>query len=562
MMLALLLGSTLSSRAHAQAQTQPADPYSRAEGFELSSKFGEAAGAYTEALARDPANLPALLGLERVDAQLGHLEQFLPAVERAIAAKPQLAPIREAQLRTLRSLGKRDQLRDAFERWRRDVPGDPTPAREYSRLLIADGDTRAADSVLRQAQRDAGSGRGFEYELAQLRAATGLWDLAAQSWREAVEGNAYLDQAATFSLVAAPATSRASIVKALQASPVTVSARRVLASLQLMWGAPRDGWESLRVLSPDSAAVVAWGDFATKAEAASAWLVARDALAAAQHASPEPRALARAAYDALRGGDANGSLYLAMLGERTLDSATAAATIVPVHLRALAQVGRVAEAAQVMSGYGRFLRPADRAPLERVLAWGWIRAGDVAKARELLAHSDSGDADALGWIALYDGNLAAARKSLRPEVESSPEALSALALLARTKADTAPVTGRAFLALARGDTAAAATGFEKAAAELGDAAPLLLATAARLYAAHNGEMQAIALWTAIVTKSSDAPEAPEAELDWARALRHGGQNQAAVERLEHLILTYPQSALLPQARRELELARNGIAPQS
>jgi hypothetical protein len=31
-----------------------------------------------------------------------------------------------------------------------------------------------------------------------------------------------------------------------------------------------------------------------------------------------------------------------------------------------------------------------------------------------------------------------------------------------------------------------------------------------------------------------------------------------VARLEHLILTYPQSALIPQARRELELARNGI----
>ena len=66
-------------------------------------------------------------------------------------------------------------------------PSDPTPAREYSRLLIADGDTKAADSVLRQAQKDVGTGRGFEYELAQLRAAIGLWDLAAQSWREAVE---------------------------------------------------------------------------------------------------------------------------------------------------------------------------------------------------------------------------------------------------------------------------------------------------------------------------------------------------------------------------------------
>jgi tetratricopeptide (TPR) repeat protein len=549
-------------RAQSHAQAQGTDPYSRAEALELASKFADAAAAYSEALTHDPANLPALLGLERMDAQLGHLDQFLPVVERAITAKPQLAPIREAQLRTLRSLGKRDQLREAFERWRHDAPGDPTPAREYSRLLIADGDTRAADSVLRQAQRDVGTGRGFEYELAQLRAATGLWDLAAQSWREAVEDNGYLDQAATFSLVSAPVSSRAGIIKALQASPVTVSARRVLASLQLMWGTPRDGWESLRVLNPDSTAVVAWGEFATKAEEVGAWLVARDALAAAQHSSPEPRALARAAYDALRGGDATGSLFLATLGERTLDSATAAATIVPVHMRALSQTGRVAEASQVMNAYSRFLRPADRAPLDRVLAWGWIRAGDITKARDLLAHSDSSDADALGWLALYDGNLAAARKSLRPEVESSPEALAALALLARTRADTAPVTGRAFLALARGDTAGAATGFERAAAELGDAAPLLLATAARLYAAHHSEQQAIALWSAIVTKSGDSPEAPEAELDWARALRHGGQNKASIEHLEHLILTYPQSALLPQARRELELSRNGIAPQS
>ena len=551
-----------SAQAPAQSRAQATDPYSRAELLEEQSKFEEAAAAYAEALTHEPANLPALLGLERMDAQLGRLEQFLPVLERAIAAKPQAAQIREAQLRTLRSLGKRDQLHDAFERWRHDAPGDPTPAREYSRLLIADGDTRGADSVLRQAQTELGSGRGFDYELAQLRAATGLWDLSAQSWRQAVQDNAYLDQAATFSLVSAPAAARPGIVKVLQASPVTASARRVLASLQLMWGSPRDGWESLRVLAPDSASVVAWTDFATKAEEVNAWLIARDALAAAQQASPDPRALARAAYDALRGGDANGSLYLASLGERTLDSATAAATIVPVHLRALSQTGRVAEASQVMSAYSRYLRPADKAPLDRVLAWGWIRAGDVTKARELLAHSDSGDADALGWLALYDGNLAAARKSLRPEVESTPEALAALALLARTRADTAPVTGRAFLALARGDTAAAAAGFEKAASELGDAAPLLLATAARLYAAHHSEQQAITLWSAIVTKSSDAPEAPEAELEWARALRHDGQTKAAIEHLEHLILTYPQSALLPQARRELELSRNGIAPQS
>src|SRR5665213_817818 len=114
--IALTLACALAPRARAQS----ADPYSRAEVFEGKSQFAEAAAAYTEALARDPAELPALLGLERMDAQLGHLDQFLPTLERAIAAKPQLAPLREAQLRTLRTLGKRAELRDAFERWRKD----------------------------------------------------------------------------------------------------------------------------------------------------------------------------------------------------------------------------------------------------------------------------------------------------------------------------------------------------------------------------------------------------------------------------------------------------------
>ena len=37
---------------------------------------------------------------------------------------------------------------------------------------------------------------------------------------------------------------------------------------------------------------------------------------------------------------------------------------------------------------------------------------------------------------------------------------------------------------------------------------------------------------------------------------------AAIARLEHLILTYSQSALLPQARRELDLAKKMIPPSN
>ena len=46
----------------------------------------------------------------------------------------------------------------------------------------------------------------------------------------------------------------------------------------------------------------------------------------------------------------------------------------------------------------------------------------------------------------------------------------------------------------------------------------------------------------------------------AGLLRRRGDATAAVAHLEHLILTYPQSALVPQARRELELARGTVPP--
>jgi hypothetical protein len=66
------------------------------------------------------------------------------------------------------------------------------------------------------------------------------------------------------------------------------------------------------------------------------------------------------------------------------------------------------------------------------------------------------------------------------------------------------------------------------------------------------------LWRRIVEQQSTTPEAPSAELEWARALRRHGDTAGAAVRLEHLILTYPQSALVPQARRELDLVRSGI----
>jgi len=61
--------------------------------------------------------------------------------------------------------------------------------------------------------------------------------------------------------------------------------------------------------------------------------------------------------------------------------------------------------------------------------------------------------------------------------------------------------------------------------------------------------------------SSAPATAPAAELELGRLLLSVGRGTEAIAQLEHLILTYPGSAAVPQARRVLDAARGGI-PES
>jgi len=238
------------------------------------------------------------------------------------------------------------------------------------------------------------------------------------------------------------------------------------------------------------------------------------------------------------------------------------AQALPLEIRALAQLGRAAEAERLIREAGDALDARTKQSYARQVAWGWIRAGQVERARAALAGASGDDEDEVtAWIALYDGDLARARAGLKRPSDATSDVVNAIALLSRTRADSSRAVGAAFLALARGDSAQAAARFERAAGELSDAAPLLLALAARVETARRQERPAIALWQRIVQRFAAAPEAAEADLEWGRLLRRRGDTGGAVERFEHLILTYPQSALVPQARRELEAVRSGAAAE-
>jgi len=229
-------------------------------------------------------------------------------------------------------------------------------------------------------------------------------------------------------------------------------------------------------------------------------------------------------------------------------------------VRALSAMGRAADAEALIAANVPRLDSLARVRLVRMVAWGWVRAGDLVKARAAMGTTPMGEDEdrTMGWISLYEGDLRSARRILKRSSETDQELLLALALLSRTRVDSVPAVGMAFLSLARGDSVVAATQLEAAAPLVPDAAALMLNASARIIAARHDDSGAVALWQRVVEKYPDAPEAAEAELEWARVLRRRGDTPAAIQRLEHMILTYPRSALVPQARRELDLAKQSV----
>jgi tetratricopeptide (TPR) repeat protein len=394
---------------------------------------------------------------------------------------------------------------------------------------------------------------------AYVAAESGAWEVSARAWRHVLDLTPNLAGAAAYTLRAVSNDSRGVVRRAFLAPPASIGGRRALAQLEIAWGSASLGWDAIRALPVSDSAADAWIDFADAASAAGSPAVARDAYLAALAVRPSGDLAARAAEAALASGDGATALTLldrVMTASPPADTAALAVALVPVHVRALVRLGRMSEAEQYLRRYAGRGGEEMRTPLARDITWGYARVGDIAGARSAATRFGlMNDSTITGWLALYAGDLKNARGALRRTSGLSGDALTALAFLARTRVDSAPSVGEAFVLLARGDTMMAADRFVAASAVVRDAAPLLLATAARLHASQHHDDLAIPLWRRVVEQYADAPEAPEADLEWGRALKRTADPAGAVARWEHLILTYPESALVPLARQELDAVK-------
>ena len=547
---------------------------SRAFELERRGNYSAAAEAYRAVLAAHPADAAALLGLERALLPLDRSTDILPQVRAALAAGPSSAPVYGVALRAWAAADEPDSMRAVAERWAAAIPGDEAPYREWGAAALSRHDRRGAVSAYLQGREQLHRPDALAAELAQVAVADGDFRGALREWVAAVRSLPGYRGTAAGTLAQAPDSLRRDLLAQLRREH-DFTATQLEADLLIRWGDPLGGLHALEAALPDErpAAVEALHDFLDRLRTQpgrAARAAQGRALELTAERSPESqqarfRLDAARAYTLAGDRDAARRMLVGIADDRSAPStvsAGASATLVQV----LIEEGKLDEAARRLAANRSSMVGDEYAGLRRRLVLGYLRAGDLARADTVLGADSTVDGLALaGRIRLYQGDLRGAVERFKAagpfagDREEATERTALLAMLQPIETDTLPELGRALLQLAQADTARAIAGLERVARALPPArgAAEVRLLAGRLAAASEKPGDAERLLRAAALP--DAPgTAPAAELALAELLLQQKRAAEAVAQLEHLILTYPGSALVPQARRRLDEARGAV----
>jgi hypothetical protein len=546
----------------------------RALDLERRGDYAAATVAYQAILATKPADISALLGLERSLLPLGRTNQMLPAVTAALKAAPTSSAVYGIALRAWAAVNQPDSVRSLAERWARMAPSEEAPYREWGATELARQNRAGARAAYLKGRAQLGRPDAMAAELAQLAVADDDYPAATREWMLAVRRLPGYLATAVSSLAQAPDASRTELLKTLSGNP-DLQSRRLEAELRARWGDPLGGYRILAAALPrdtlqalsilrtllDQVRTVRTAD----GKQATGQVLEAMAARSPSAQSSRLRLEAAQAYSAAGDRPAARRMLAGLADDPTAPSGVssgAATTLVEV----LIEEGKPEEAEKRLTELRATLQADQYDELRRQVARAWIKAGDLTSAQALIAADTSVDGLALsGRIRLYQGDISGAFQRLK---EAGPYAgdrtdatrrTALLALLQPIQAESLPELGSALLQVERGDTANAAAGLEQVAATLapdhGGAELNLLA--GRLMMASGRPVDAERALRAAATKDAPAT-APAAELALAELLIASRRSDQAVALLEHLILTYPQSALVPQARRKLDEARGAV----
>ena len=541
---------------------------------ERAGRFGDAVVEYERILSREPANLQALFGLERVLQRLATPARLLPRLDSALARTPGSQTIWGLKLRTLGAVDSLAGMEVTAGQWIAREPRAVEPYREWAFVLAGRGLLREARRVLERGQEMLG-GSALLAELAQVAVVSGDWTEAARRWNQAARVDPEFLAAAGVGLTQAPLGARDGVLDVLLREMGDSSSRLLAADILIGWGRADEAWMLVNGALPAESGRAAGvlRRFADRAR-----LVPREETARARGRALERlaeisagAAAQQARVDAARAyADAGDRDAAARMLEQIADDPTVAppqaGSAMLTMIGVAADAGRVEEAERRFGEWQGRLPVEDREHLRARLVHGWLRRGEVERARMLLPADSTLETMALrGWVGLAAGQVTVAVEGFRaagPFIGTRNETTARtemLARLQRIEMDSIPLLGAAVQAMLAGDTALAITRLERMGAGLpatGGGSDVL-AWAGRLAVAAD-DPRAAALLERALRVEPDGPQTPAAFLGLAELAIRRGRTAEAVERLEALILDHPTSAVVPQARRLLDQVRGRI----
>lgn len=560
--------------AAALAQAQGQDPAAKAFDLERRGLYPAAAVAYRTILASRPGDLSALLGLERCLMPNGKLAEMATDLRRALAAGPPSAALYGLGVRVFVAGSQPDSARAMVDRWVAIEPKSENPYQEWGAAALGGRDRPQAKAAYQLGRQRLGPGV-LAGEVAQLATIDGDYETAVREWLEAVARTPGYRSAAVSMLGQAPVGGRPSVLRHLEQAR-SATAERIAASLTIRWGDPVGGVRRIERAAPliGDGIVEAIQDVLDDVrsgggrEAGMAKAIGLELLGTKVPAQSTRYWLESAQAYADAGDQGSARRMLGKLAADPKASPTMAASATSTLVSVLVAEGKMEEAAKQFAQLKSVLAEEERQALQIKVAEGWIRAGRLDRADQLMAKDSTTDGLAVrGRIHLFQGDLAEAATLLRfagPFAGARDAAVgrtTALALLQVIDDDSLPALGAALLKLERRDSLVGAQELAKVGSglppERGGAEVTLLA--ARIHAELGNRPEAERLFRLVGDLKVPA-SAAQAGLELARILMATDRKPQAIETLERLVVAYPSSAVAPQARRLLDVAKGAIPP--
>ncbi|MHB1329508.1 MAG: tetratricopeptide repeat protein [Gemmatimonadales bacterium] len=570
--LALALLLSLPASAVAQPSRPSADPVSRGLDLERRGQHDAAVELYRSVLAAQPAEISALLGLERSLGQSGKIAEMVPEVRRAVQSSQPSIPLYGLAVRVYMIASQPDSARAVVERWAVLEPASEAPFQEWGSAALGARDRGTAKEAYALGRRTLG-GSALAGEIAQLATIERDFATAAREWVAAVTAVPAYRSAAVSMLGQMATATQPEVLESLAAHGA--EGTRIASLLMIRWGDPLGGVRRI-ASSPELGGRVTEAMQDALGEVRG--LSGRDAFMAKATAlefigGKDPMQANRAWMEAAQAyadaGDREGARrLLARIASEGKGSPGTAASATATLVSVLISEGKMEEAAEQLGQLSASLKEEDRQALTLRLAEGWIRAGKLDAAATAVAQDSTVEGLAMqGWIKLYQGDIRGGSELLRfagPFAGAREAAVSrtaVLALLQVIDGDSMPALGQALLGLERRDSVAAAGQLEKLGGDLpperGGAELLLLA--GRIQAGVGDAESAMRLLGRVAGLEIPA-SAAAAGLDLARIQIAQDRKPEAIATLETVLLSYPTSAVAPQARRMLDQAKGAIPP--